>query len=67
MLTSTVRHVVEVRSSWTVTDGAVTPANTPKLLRPSAEPVRAKIRRATRDLDAAKAEIARRIAARGKR
>ena len=65
--TSTVQHAIEIRSSWIVEDGYARPLGSPKVKRRGPESTRAKIARELQGMDAARAEIARRIAARGPR
>jgi hypothetical protein len=54
-------------SSWEIEDGFARPLGTPKVKRRGPETVREKIARELGSMDAAKAEISRRIAARAPR
>lgn len=56
---------VQLSSSWTIIDGEVFASRGPHVFARQTRAVPAKVARLTRDMDAAKAEIARRIRARG--
>jgi hypothetical protein len=58
---------IQIHSSWTIIDGEVFGGRGPLLLRPSARSIPRRIAKAARDMDAAKAEIARRIREKAKR